>query len=109
MLAVGASFVRAEDLGAVRARMEQRISQIDALKSAGVLGENNRGFLDVRSGNDGGVAAVENADRAVVYAALAHKTGTSADAIGRARAKQLVNNSAKGVWVQADNGQWGKK
>ena len=29
---------RAEDLGAVRARMEQRLSRIDALKSSGALG-----------------------------------------------------------------------
>ena len=109
MLLAGSSTVRAEDLGVVRARMEKRISQIDALKSSGVLGENNRGFLDVRSGSDGGVAAAENADRAVVYAALAQKTGASADAVGRARAKQLAGNSARGVWVQAENGQWTKK
>ena len=105
----GASLVRSEDLGVVRARMEKRVSQIDALKSTGVLGEDNRGFLAVRSGSDGGFAAVENADRAVVYAALAHKTGTSAEAVGSARAKQLANTSAKGVWVQAENGQWHKK
>ena len=109
VLLAGSSLVRAEDLGVVRARMEKRISQIDALKSSGVLGENNRGFLEVRSGGDGGVAAAENVDRAVVYAALAQKTGASADSVGRARAKQLSGNSAKGVWVQAENGQWTKK
>lgn len=101
--------MQAQDLGAIRARMEERIPSIDALKTRGVLGENNRGFLDVRSGDDQGVAAAENADRAAVYAALAKKTGASADGVGKARARQISAASAKGVWVQAENGQWAKK
>ena len=108
-LLFGAGVLHAEDLGAVRARMESRISKIDALKTAGVLGEDNRGFLAVRSGNDGGVAAAENADRTVVYAALAQKTGASADAVGKARAKQLAANSAPGVWLQREDGGWYRK
>ena len=89
--------------------MEKRIGQIDTLKTQGVLGEDNRGFLSVRSGDDQGVAAAENADRAAVYAAIAQKAGSSADAVGKARAKQIAAASAKGVWVQAENGQWAKK
>jgi uncharacterized protein len=104
-----ASFVQAQSLGDIRARMEKRVSQVDALKSKGVLGENNRGFLEVRSGDDGGVAAAENADRTAVYAALAQKTGASAAAVGQARAKQIYGASAKGVWVQAPGGEWLKK
>ncbi|HEY9250333.1 MAG TPA: YdbL family protein [Rariglobus sp.] len=109
LLLGSAAPTRAEDLGAIRGRMEQRIGRIDALKTQGVLGENNRGFLDVRSGDDQGVAAAENADRASVYAALAKKTGASADDVGKARAKQIASASAKGVWVQLENGQWTKK
>ena len=103
------ALTQAQDLGAIRARMEQRIGQIDLLKTSGVLGENNRGFLEVRSGDDQGVAAAENADRAAVYAALAKKTGATADSVGKARAKQIAGASAKGVWVQAENGEWAKK
>ncbi len=108
-LLFGATVVRAEDLGAVRGRMEQRVSKIDALKTSGVLGEDNRGFLAVRSGSDGGVAAAENADRATVYAVLAQKTGATADAVGKARARQIADGSAKGVWLQRENGEWFKK
>ncbi|MFA6287771.1 MAG: DUF1318 domain-containing protein [Opitutaceae bacterium] len=108
-LLFAASAVRAEDLGAVRGRMEQRVSKIDALKTSGVLGEDNRGFLAVRSGNDGGIAAAENVDRAAVYAALAQKTGATADAVGKARARQIAAGSAKGVWLQRENGEWFKK
>lgn len=109
LLLAAAPLTQAQDLGALRTRMEKRVSQIDALKLAGVLGENNRGFLEVRAGNDEGVAAAENADRTVVYAAIAKQAGASAEAVGKARAKKLVEGSAKGVWVQAENGQWAKK
>ncbi len=110
LLSAGAA-AYAEDLGAVRARMEKRIAQIDALKTPGALGENNRGFLDVRaaSGDASAVASAENSDRTAVYAALAQKTGASADAVGRARAKQIAANSAAGVWLQRESGEWYKK
>jgi len=100
---------QAQDLGAIRQRMEQRIGQIDALKTQGVLGENNRGYLEIRSGDDHGVAAAENADRTVVYTSIAQKTGSSPAAVGQARARQIASASAPGVWVQNDNGQWTKK
>ncbi|MDF3059875.1 MAG: hypothetical protein K0R17_4090 [Rariglobus sp.] len=109
LLLASAPLTQAQDLGSIRARMEQRIGQIDALKTQGILGENNRGLLEVRSGDDQGVAAAENADRAVVYAALAKKTGATPDAVGKARAKQIAAASAKGVWVQGENGEWTKK
>lgn len=109
LLLVAAPFTHAEDLGTVRDRMEQRVSRIDALKTQGVLGENNRGFLDVRSGDDQGVAAAENADRASVYEALARKTGATPEAVGKARAKKIAASSAKGVWLQSEDGRWFKK
>jgi uncharacterized protein len=101
----------AQDLDAVKARMSQRLSQVDALKSNGAVGENNRGFLDVRGGGGdaAGVVSAENADREVVYAALAKKTGSSADQVGRARAKQIAAASAAGVWLQREDGAWYKK
>jgi len=101
--------IRAEDLGAVRARMEERLPQIDTLKSSGALGENNRGFLEARSGDAGSVAAAENRDREAVYAELARRTGASTDSVGRARAKQIAANSAPGVWLQRESGEWYQK
>ena len=103
--------MRAEDLGAIRARMEKRIPQIDALKTQGAVGENNRGFLEVRAAapDADSVTSAENADRTAVYAALAAKTGATADAVGKARARQISANSAAGVWLQRDNGEWYKK
>jgi len=111
-LALGCAVLpaRAQDLGAVKARMSQRLSQVDALKSKGAVGENNRGLLEVRGGGDAAsVVSAENADREVVYAALAKQTGSSADQVGRARAKQIAAGSAAGVWLQRDDGSWYKK
>jgi len=106
-----ATLARAEDLNTVRARMEQRIGQLDSLKKSGAIGENNRGLVEVRAaaGDAAGVVAAENADRETVYAELARKTGTSADQVGRARARQIAANSANGVWLQNESGKWYQK
>ncbi len=104
--------LHAQDLGAVKARMSQRLSKLDALKSKGVLGENNRGFVELRGGNDpavGDVMAGENSDRGAVYAALAKQTGSTSEQVGRARAKQIAAGSASGVWLQHEDGSWYKK
>ena len=107
----GVGRVRAEDLGAVKARMNQRLSKIDQLKSSGAIGENNRGFAEVRGGGGDAadVVAAENRDRETVYAAIAKQTGSSAEQVGRARARQIAAASAPGVWLQREDGNWYKK
>lgn len=103
-----AVFVRAEDLGAVKARMDQRLTQVDSLKRQGAVGENNRGFLETRGGgaDAGPVVAAENKDREAVYAAVAQKTGITPEQVGRARAKKIVHKP--GEWVQDESGNWKK-
>lgn len=110
-IALPSATVYAQDLGAVKARMSQRLRQLDELKSKGAIGENNRGFVEARAADAaaGPVISSENADREVVYAALAKQTGSSADQVGRARAKQIAAGSAAGVWVQKEDGTWQKK
>ncbi len=110
-LSVAVVSVQAQDLATVRARMEQRLPKIDALKAQGALGENNRGLLEVREnqGDAGSVSSEENTDRNVVYAAIAKQTGSSPSAVGAARAKQIAANSASGVWLQRESGEWHKK
>ncbi len=104
--------VLAESATDIRHRMEQRLPQIDALKAQEVVGETNRGLLDERKpgvANAAGVVADENRDREAVYAYIAKETGSTADAVGRARAKQIAANSRSGVWVQDETGRWIKK
>lgn len=111
LLAVPAVVSHAEDLSAIKARMDQRLGQIDHLKSIEAIGENNRGLLEIRTdgSNAATVVSAENADRQAVYAAIAAKTGSSADLVGRARARQIAAGSAPGVWLQDDSGRWYKK
>ena len=103
--------VHAQDLGAVKARIAQRLPAIDAHKASGAIGENNRGFVEVRNGGGdaASVISAENADREVVYAAIAQHSGTSAAVVGATRAKQIAEHSAPGVWLQAETGTWYKK
>lgn len=104
--------VHAEDGAAIRQRMNQRLPQITALKTQKIAGEDNRGFLAVRgnaSAADQALIAEENKDRASAYELLASQTGSTADQVGRARAKKIADSSPAGVWIQADDGSWAQK
>lgn len=99
--------LHAQDLDAVKARMEQRVAAVDALKDRGVAGENNRGFLEARgAGADQALIAAENADRRAVYAAIAAQTRQDADSVGRTRAQRIAQQSRPGVWLQGADGAW---
>lgn len=108
----GTGVGRAEDLGAVKSRMEQRLGSLSSMKDRGAAGENNRGFLEARSGataSDQQLISSENADRRTVYADIAAKTGASVDAVGRARAQQIASIARKGHWLQDASGAWRQK
>lgn len=111
-VSLAAVVVHAESAADIRRRMEQRLATIDALKADGAIGENNRGFLQVPpegKGSVGNVLTDENRDRETVYALIAKETGATADAVGRARARQIAAGSKPGVWIQDEAGQWKKK
>ena len=111
-LAGGTVTAHAQDMNAVRQRMEQRLSSLDALKDKGLVGENNRGYLEARgalSPADSSAVADEDAARGFVYAAIARQTGSNSDQVGRARAQKLVEMSKAGVWVQRATGEWARK
>jgi uncharacterized protein len=101
----------AEDLAAVKARMEQRLPLLDQLKTKGVVGENSRGMMELRGGDvdAGDAVAAENRDRGMVYAQIAKQTRTSVEQVARVRARQIAAASAPGVWLQKEDGTWYKK
>lgn len=111
-LLAGSAVSAAENLNSVRARMEQRLGALDALKDRAAAGENNRGYLEARgqaTADDQKIIAAENADRRTVYADIAARTGASADSVGRQRAQQLASLARRGHWVQDANGAWKQK
>lgn len=101
----------ADDLSDAQRRIQARQVDLAALKEKGVLGENNRGFVEVREAAPGAEAVVsaENADRGTIYGILAKQTSSTAEAVGRARARQIAANSRAGVWVQDEAGRWSRK
>lgn len=92
-------------------RMADRIPSINALKDNGLIGENNTGLLEYRSGQKPDQATIqdENTDRQTVYAAIAKKEGVSPTLVGQRRAKMIADNGKSGHWYQAANGQWYQK
>jgi len=95
----------------IKDRMASRLPAITALKDKGVVGENNKGLLEYRSGNrtDQATVNAENQDRSKVYAAIAKKEGVSAALVGERRAKRLAEIGQKGHWFQDAGGNWYQK
>jgi len=95
----------------IKDRMAERIPAINALKDQGLVGENNAGFLEFRTGQKPSQALIqdENKDRQSVYAAIAKKEGVSVQLVGQRRAKMLADNGKSGHWFQAADGKWYQK
>lgn len=101
-----------ESEDALKGRMQERLAEVVALKVAGVVGENNKGFLEQRGALNAEQTTLmnaENADRRALYNILATRLGYSVAVIGEQRAIQIRNNAAAGEWLQAPDGSWYKK
>ncbi len=101
--------LRAEE--GIKARMEARLSEITTLKSKGIIGEDNKGYLSfVGSSKEGqSVVDAENADRKLIYTKIAKDQGTSPDAVAKLRARKNAERAAKGEYIQDDSGKWTRK
>jgi len=97
------------DMNKSLSNMKKRLPQVIALKKAQALGEDNKGFLVALKGNAKAIAAAENADRKVVYAAVAKKHGISVTQVGKQRAIQIHQKAAKGTMLQDGSGKWRAK
>lgn len=92
-------------------RMLQRVPQIKMLKAEGVIGEKADGLLGyVKSGSKSkAMVDAENKDRKAVYSAIAEKQGVRVSVVAERRALQLVEQAAKGDWLQDKSGKWVQK
>lgn len=95
----------------IKARIKARLPVIDALKADGIIGENNRGYLEFIKNNKPkeDVVISENQDRKKVYSAIAKQQGTTADLVGKRRAKQITQRAKPGQWLQDGSGNWYQK
>ncbi len=95
----------------VKDRMAARIPAINSLKDQGTIGENNRGYLEFRSGQkvQKNLVNDENKDRKLVYTAIAKKQKAKPGLVGKRRAKMIAENGKAGHWFQKGDGSWYKK
>ena len=95
----------------IKARMKNRLPVIKKLKIEGIVGEDNKGYLQFVGGNKAkaDVVTAENKDRKTVYTAIAKQQGTTAELVGKRRALQIAKKAAPGEWVQDAGGNWIKK
>ncbi len=95
----------------LKERMKDRLPQIVKLKAEGVIGENNRGFLEMRQKNATALELItaENRDRQTVYNAIAKQQQVNPEIVGQRRAAQIASRAASNTWLQNSQGEWYKK
>ena len=95
----------------IQDRMKSRLPAIAELKKAGVIGENNLGYLEYVGANKKGedIVSAENNDRKLVYQAIAKKQNTTAELVGKRRAIQIAEKADLGEWLKNESGKWYKK
>lgn len=95
----------------IKDRMKNRLPEIIDLKTRGIIGENNQGYLQFIGQNKEKeeMVAAENRDRESVYATIAGQQGTSVQLVGQRRAIQIVSVANPGDWLQNESGAWYQK
>ena len=95
----------------IKDRMKQRLPAIADLKTKGIIGENNRGYLGFvasdRAQKD--VIAAENKDRKMVYTYFAKQQKTTLDNVEGIQAKRKAAKAKSGEFFQSPEGAWMKK
>jgi len=105
----GMCFAGAAD---IKVRMQERLPTIVQMKTDGIVGENNKGYLEFVPGaakKMQNVVADENKDRETVYSAIAKQQKTTTELVGERRAIQIAEKAASGEWLQDQSGKWYKK
>ena len=96
---------------AIKQRMIERLPIIVALKDQGIVGENNKGYLEFvgQKQAKADVIQAENNDREQVYRAIAKQQGTTVELVGKHRAIQIADKANPNEWLQDANGKWYQK
>ena len=89
---------------------KERFSQLRSLKSSGVVGENNHGYVEAFK-NDSGVSSIiqdENHDRQILYKTIAEQNGLQGalSTIESAFAQVQREKAESGDKIQTEDGGW---
>lgn len=111
MLAV-VGVAQAQELDVVKKGMLERKPAVEQLLVAKSVGENSSGFLEAIAklpAADAKTVALENADRQVVYTAIAARNGADVAKVGKLRAAEIAAKAKPGTLIQAGDGKWVEK
>lgn len=90
-----------------------RYHEIQQLKQEGLIGENNRGYLELLKPSSAAAKAVEaeNKDRRLIYQTIADQNGLkdSLDIIEKTFAEVRREKALAGEWIQLPSGEWVQK
>jgi uncharacterized protein YdbL (DUF1318 family) len=95
----------------IKERMKQRLPVIVELKTRGIVGENNQGYLAFVTGKKSHEALVraENQDRKSIYAYIAKQQKVPLSLVEKRRAITLAQRARPGEFIQKPDGSWIKK
>ena len=120
-MAISPCFAARYDLKTMTPQVDQalksrqaRFVQVQSLKQAGAVGENNRGYLTVlkESPSIAGLIAEENSDRGIIYRALVDQNALGPNGmteVEKAFAEVQSEKAAQGEMVQSPPGEWVRK
>jgi len=95
----------------IKERMKQRLPVIADLKTKGIIGEDNKGYLGFVTSvrEQEAVIAAENEDRKTVYTYFAKQQNTTIDVVESVQAARKAEITAPGEFFQNPDGSWQKK
>ncbi|MBT3386463.1 MAG: YdbL family protein [Desulfobacula sp.] len=95
----------------IKDRIKQRLPVIADLKTKGVIGEDNRGYLGFVTGasEQQSVIAAENKDRKMIYKHFAKQQNTTIEFIEEIQANRKAKKAKPGEFIQSRDGSWHKK
>ena len=109
----GAQYEIKEMTPEVKAALENRrnrFDQLQAFEAQGVLGENNRGYVEVLQDNPEAWALVEveNKDRRIIYQTIAHQNNLTdaLETIEKVFAEGQREKASPGEKIQREDGRW---
>ena len=92
---------------------QQRYDELQRLKAAEEIGENNQGYTEVlKPGSASAIAAAENADRRVIYKTIVQQNGFGPgglEQVQKAFAEVQHEKARPGDFVQSSSGEWRRK
>lgn len=104
----------ADSAAEIKTRMKERLKEVKELKSDGIVGESNKGYLGYpdaakKTPKSDKTVTDENKDRGQVYSAIAKQQKTTKEKVEERRGIQNVEDAKKGEWVQNKDGKWTQK